>query len=202
MPRSRHCAQRTASPTSTAQVPRVLQRHPPASVPPQRQPPSTQGANPSWRAHRGDPAGRRPSSPLSARRLRAAEIHQWPVEGRRLVRFDLPRPTVFLTQPLSHGSPAHPLLHPLIPDCSQRHLGCAYGVCDRDTVADHEIRKLRRQAHRASDATPSSLSNVCASESRAAPWYLVAIAFLQRATSSATWASSRRSACSLRTACT
>src|SRR5262249_22891782 len=35
IPRSRHWAARAASRTSTAQVPRVLYRHPPASVPPQ-----------------------------------------------------------------------------------------------------------------------------------------------------------------------
>src|SRR4029450_4899288 len=38
MPRSRHCDQRMASPTSAAQLSRVLQRHPPASIPPQQQP--------------------------------------------------------------------------------------------------------------------------------------------------------------------
>jgi hypothetical protein len=68
MPRSHHRDQRTPPPTSAAQLPRV-QCHPPASIPPQRQPPSARSANPSGRAHCGDPAGRRTSSPVSARRL-------------------------------------------------------------------------------------------------------------------------------------
>jgi hypothetical protein len=72
MPRSHHCDQRTASPTSAAQLSRVLQRHPPASVPPQQQPQSAQSANVSGRGHRRDSAGRRTSSPLSARRLSTA----------------------------------------------------------------------------------------------------------------------------------
>src|SRR5262245_31562902 len=103
MPRSRHCDQRTASPTSTAQVSRVLQRHPPASVPPQQQPPSTRGANPSWRAHRCDPAGRRTSSPLSARCLSAAAVSARPPRYYEMaaVLLVLCRPSIFLVQPFS-----------------------------------------------------------------------------------------------------
>jgi len=72
MPRSRHRDQRTAPPAPAAQLPRVLQRHPPASGPPESQPPSAGRTNASGRAHRRDPAGRRTSPLLSARRLSGA----------------------------------------------------------------------------------------------------------------------------------
>src|SRR5207245_2665336 len=63
---------RTASPTPAAQLPRVLQRHSPASGPPEQQPPPAPSASTSARAYRRDPAGRRTSSPVSSRRLSAA----------------------------------------------------------------------------------------------------------------------------------
>jgi hypothetical protein len=74
MPRSRHRDQRTASPTSAAQIPRVLQHHPPASISQQPQPPAAGSPNTAGRAHRYDPTGRRTSSPLSARCLSAAAV--------------------------------------------------------------------------------------------------------------------------------
>src|SRR2546426_6646298 len=113
MPRSRHCAQRAASATSTARVPRVLQRHPPASVPPQRQPPSTRGANLSWRAHRCDPAGRWPSSPLSARRLRTARFTSGGLKAQGGPGFPPPPPPPFFPNPCSPAPPPPPPHPPL-----------------------------------------------------------------------------------------
>jgi putative transposase len=108
MPRSRHRDQRTASPTSAAQLPCVLQHHPPASVPPQPKPLSAGSTAANGRAHRRDSAGRRTSPPLPARRLKYAGFSRCTPRSSRdgggpgVLR----RPSVFSTQPFPAPKPA------------------------------------------------------------------------------------------------
>ena len=109
MPRSRHRVQRTAPPTPASQLPRLLQHHPPASVPPQRKPPSAGSAHASGQAHRCDSAGRRTASPVPARCLSVAGFSGYPPrpsrDGGRPIAFR--RPSVFLTPACVPWPPRH-----------------------------------------------------------------------------------------------
>src|SRR6267378_7529016 len=136
-PRSGHRDQRTASPTPAAQLPRVLQRHPPASGPPQQQPPSTRSAAATVRANCRDPAGRRTSSPLSARRLIAPAS---PV-ARDVGQEDAGRTALSLAVGRSSCSTPRPKppqqggsVRPLAPRWSGNSFGRADQVFDRDNL--------------------------------------------------------------------
>src|SRR5262245_17083988 len=157
MPRSCHRDQRTTPPPSAAQVPRVLHRRPPASVPSQRQPSSARSPNASGRAHRRDPAGRRTSSLLSARGLRAPGS-RLPALVRRLTAALFPfTPAGRLNATLLRTAPAHqPVPHVRATEVSRAALVAWMRFVTR-TGGSASAKFLKRAFDRTSAATGIAL---------------------------------------------